>query len=569
MGVVIESGLAEFDEFFAPSSTDMVDGLIAQYRQARQKISEVAAFINAELNSGASVIDYFLEGNRTEDRGRLSLERSAAQLFQEDGAIAALNSAYWSKTLDLTDIYDAMPQKRRDEWNKSLQNPRGIKRSGFVKSGDEWELPPLPEFTEDTVRATLADLLCSRQRFFAERVDGIFRSLSHEHITNSPMGFGKRMIIGYMLSYSSIAYERAGYINDLRCIIAKFMGRDEPKHYASGRALELLRHRWGEWVTYDGGALRIRLYKKGTAHLEVHPDMAWRLNQVLAHLYPAAIPSEFRQKPKRKQKDVPLMQRPLPFAVVELLAGMEQAYRVEKTDSVRDPYRRIHIPRAVAFDRSAEEAGKHALVEAEAVLESIGGVKAKEGWFQFDYDPREVLDDIVASGCIPDQKAHQFYPTPAGLAQRAVELAEIGPDDACLEPSAGTGGLAEFMPKDKTTCIEISELRCAILEAKGYQARCADFLKISALDDPTGKTPWHDFDRIVMNPPFDQGRWQAHLEHAATLLQEGGRIVAILPSGARNRVTLQGFNLQWHGPFDNQFPGASVSVVILAAERKA
>lgn len=559
MGAIIERGLAEFGEFFAPSSADLVDGLIAQYRQARQKITEVAAFVNDELNSGASVLDYFLEGNRTEDRGRMSLERSAAQLFQEEGAIAALNSAYWSKTLGLTDVYDAMPQKRRDEWNKSLQNPRGIKRSGFVKPGDEWETPPLPEFTEDTVRATLADLLNSRQRFFAERVDGIFRNLSHEHVTNSPMGFGKRMIIGYMLSYGSIAYERAGYINDLRCIIAKFMGRDEPKHYASGRALELLRKRWGKWVSFDGGALRIRLYMKGTAHLEVHPDMAWRLNQVLAHLYPAAIPSEFRQKPKRKPKDVPLMQRPLPFAVIELLAGMEQAYRIEKTDSFRDPYRRIHIPCAVAFDLSAKESGKHAIAEAEAVLESIGGTKTTEGWFQFDYDPREVLDDIVASGCIPDQKAHQFYPTPACLAQRAVELAEIGPTDDVLEPSAGTGGLADFMPKGRTTCIEVSELRCAILKAKGYETRCADFLSITNVMA----------DRIVMNPPFDQGRWKAHLEHAATVLRPGGRIVAILPAGARNSASLPGFSIKWHGPLDNQFPGASVSVVILVADRPA
>lgn len=53
------------------------------------------------------------------------------------------------------------------------------------------------------------------------------------------------------------------------------------------------------------------------------------------------------------------------------------------------------------------------------------------------------------------------------------------------------------------------------------------------------------------------------------LLGQDGRLVAILPSGARNSFTLPGFSLQWHGPFDNQFPGASVSVVILVAERQS
>lgn len=70
-----------------------------------------------------------------------------------------------------------------------------------------------------------------------------------------------------------------------------------------------------------------------------------------------------------------------------------------------------------------------------------------------------------------------------------------------------------------------------------------------------------------MNPPFDQGRWQAHLEHAAGLLRDGGRLVAILPESARRADPLPGWRCAWHGPFANAFPGASVSVVILVAER--
>lgn len=84
----------------------------------------------------------------------------------------------------------------------------------------------------------------------------------------------------------------------------------------------------GEWHVVDGGALRIRVYKKGTAHLEVHPDMAWRLNHALAHLYPLAIPAQHRQRPARRAKDFPLMQRLLPFEVLDLIVRsltLEQA----------------------------------------------------------------------------------------------------------------------------------------------------------------------------------------------------------------------------------------------------
>ncbi len=52
-----------------------------------------------------------------------------------------------------------------------------------------------PAFEPSTVRETLTTLLADRGKFFAQRVDGIFRALSRSHVTNSPSGFRKRMIL--------------------------------------------------------------------------------------------------------------------------------------------------------------------------------------------------------------------------------------------------------------------------------------------------------------------------------------------------------------------------------------
>lgn len=534
------------EPFFAPVTTDLFATLIAQHQHLLARIHELGAVVNSELNAG--VVHFFLDGNGTEERGRRSLHVSAAQLFEVDGAVRALNSASWSKALGLTDVYDMMPQKRRDEWNTSIREMT------------------CPAFEEETVRTTLMDLLNMRSQFLAERVDGIFRGLSGEHVTNAPEAFGKRMIVSRVLSEMGYEeYRTCGLINDLRCVVAKFMGRDEPHHSSSGDLVKRLKGRLGEWVSIDGGAMRIRLYKKGTAHMEVHPDMAWRLNQILAHLYPLAIPAQFRQRPKRRAKEVALIQRPLPFAVLELLAGMSPAREMHKaTAATRWEPRWTAIPNTLEFGYGDRD--KHAMAEAELILEAMGGVRVKgeapstAWWYAFEYEPREVRDEIVASGCVPDQKAHQFYPTPKALAERVVELAEIGETHSCLEPSAGTGGLADFMPKDRTLCVEVSSLHCAVLEAKGLNVFEADFLTLDS------RPP---FDRIVMNPPFDQGRWLLHVERAAALLRPGGRLVAILPSGAKTRDPLPGFRKEWHGPFDNQFPGASVSVVVLVAHKEA
>lgn len=559
--------IEDVSEFFAPMASDLVDSMMGEYGATRSRLEHMAAAVSSEACRG--VMHYFIEGNVKEER--YTLPKTVGELFGLEGALAQLNADFWNRALRLTDVIDYMPQKRRDEWFESIRNPAGKKAKKLEKyqleNGQvqqEWEIAPLPEFEEATVRATLSGLLHNRSVFFSERVDGIFRSLSREHVTNCPQGFNKRMILLRALThYGTIDHSTSGVINDLRCVIAKFMGRDEPKYGATDAMITAARRYNGQWMLLDGGALRIRIYNGvGTAHLEVHPDMAWRLNAVLASLYPAAIPAEFREKPKRKKKikDFELFDKPLPFVVVEMLARLEPAKR-KVTSGHRDYY--DSIPRTRKFGYNENKAAQ---AQAEKVLEAIGGVRGKLGesyeFWQFDYEVAEILDHIVCSGCIPDQKSHQFYPTPEAVAADAIELAMVGAEDGMnwLEPSAGLGGLSDLMPKGRTQCVEISELHCKVLEAKGYNVHMADFLKLP-VNGP--------FERIVMNPPFSEGRWQAHIEHASTMLAKDGRLVAILPASAKGKDVLPGFNLEWSKVYSNEFAGTSVSVVIMVATKTA
>ncbi len=566
----VNGELVEGGEFFAPASTDLLDSLLGQYKQLRGDIEMIGALVTTHHAS----VHHFLNGNKG-DRDRS--HKSVAEIFQIPGAVASLNAEFWQKALSMTDVYEYMPNNRREEWNEQIRNPQGVKAPRITeydrrdgKEQKEWSVEPLPDFEEEAVRPTIMALLTSRSQFFSERVDGIFRALSGEHVTNRPEGFGKRMILARVYDeWGSVEYKTAGYIQDLRIVIAKFMGRDEPRWNATDAALKAARRRTGEWLTLDGGALRVRGYLKGTAHLEVHPEMAWRLNCILANLYPLAIPPQFRQKPKRKLKDFVLMGKPLPFAVLGELASMKaeehKPRQYDRFSEVRQPLTTNPFNRR--FDW--KDGDKALRYQVEKVLESIGGVKVMAGPHQnvaiweFDYDPTSALDEIIASGCIPDHQSHQYYPTPDNLAELAESILEIGPEHKCLEPSAGQGGLAKYMPADRTTCVEISKLHCKVLEAKGFSVQQADFIEWA----DTVKYPV--FDRVLMNPPFSEKRWLAHVEAAASLVQKGGRLVAILPSGARNRDILPGWDLSWTQVYDNEFGGTSVSVVILKADRKA
>ena len=526
------------DTFFAPADTDLIDGLLGSYRLMRTKLADISATIRDGENGEA--VEHFLRGNVRSPRMHMP---PVNVVFDMPGALASLNADFWQKALSLTDVYEYMPNERRNEWDQQIREMKA------------------PDFEENAVRATLSELLFSRQRFFSERVDGIFRCLSSSHVTNRPEGFSKRMIIEKMFDqWGHTVDDRAGYVDDLRKVIAMFMGRDVTGLSTTKKIMAIARERAGEWVAVDGGALRVKAFLKGTVHLEIHPDMAWRLNDVLAFLHPAAIPAGYREKPRTKQKTFDLRAELLPFAVLSELAGLEKVRtepaRGRSTESRQPVTTNPFSRRFTGYDPD-----KAAREQAENVLVSLGGVKLTinaYSWFEFDYDPTTAIQDVLLSGALPDVKSHQFYPTPAVLAGMLLDEVAIQPGDRCLEPSAGMGALADLMPKAQTTCVEVSPLRCRVLEAKGHNVIQADFLEWAQVTDQR-------FDVIAMNPPYSEGRAVAHLNAAAALVKDGGRLAAILPAGSDRQNLLPGWDCRWSGVHQGMFTGTGVSVVRLVA----
>lgn len=500
------------DDFFAPVSTDLIDTLIANYRKDLGNIEKTNDFFaSAEYKSAAQwFVDHHNMGH-----------------VDKEAAIANLNAWYWQSALNKTDVLSCMPRKRIDEWNKVIHDKTA------------------PAFEENVVRETIYSLLNQRGKFFAERVDGVFRVLSGDHVTNSPMGFNKRMIINYCLDkFYYVQHSRAGYVQDLMVVICKILGREAPDHGYGYSLIQSLVHSWGEWFEVMGGVFKIKLFMKGTVHIEIHPDIAWQLNKVLAMLYPQAIPAAQRQKPAKKAKDYKMIMQPLPFPVLTLL----REGRIDKN--------------TFSF-RYHGTAGKAVLAMTGDVLKSIGGVERPQG-FVFDYDVSKVIRMILITGCLPEQKSHQFYPTPESVAINAVELAEIDGSHVVGELSAGQGGLADwFPPVAKKVLVEISGLHCEILRQKHPQATvvhgdCVEWAETAGIS----------FDRIVINPPFSEGRAELHVKTAFKMLKKGGRLVAIIPASYKGKTIIEGVEHGYTRIYANEFADTSVSVVILVLNKE-
>lgn len=161
--------------------------------------------------------------------------------------------------------------------------------------------------------------------------------------------------------------------------------------------------------------------------------------------------------------------------------------------------------------------------------------------------------------------APQLFPTPADLAERMVELADIQPGMTVLEPSAGTGNILlaiknRFHGEITLTAVELNMRLASILNTvinAADHVRQGDFLEMNG---DLGK-----FDRIVMNPPFEGAADIDHILHARRMLRPGGQIVAICAGGPRQEERLKPIADLWEplppGTFKES--GTNVNTVLL------
>lgn len=504
---------------------DMIDQLLGQFRQREEAIHAAKVLIDDAQRQG--VMSYFIDGMRLV----YGNDYTPSIPTDANAAVACLRIEFWSRLLNEAKILEFMPAAKRE-------------KARLQFSGIE-----CPAFDESTVRPTLQDLLQQRKTFFAERVDGVFQSLSKDHVTNSPAGFSKKMILAGVFNRDGYAdSSMVAVISDLRGVVGRLTGRGEPQEYGTRQILyRLYKGFIGEKVLIDGGAFTVAVHKVGTVHVEVAPEVAVELNSILAHLYPMAIPSRFRTAPKRPRVGrFDLKVERLSMEVIDMLSAIE----------FRDSFNSMSL-----YSKSQSSISKTVEVLEEIGAEVTFSRDKSMAWVSFDYEPRPVIEQLIFGGVVPEQASYQFYPTKSQISKDAAQRLCIEPGKRYCEPSAGLGDLACHLPMATTTCIELAQVRVKVLEAKGYNTVKADFLEWAERNSD------QRFDGILMNPPFSKGRALAHLLAAASLVAEGGRLVAILPASMTRTQPLEGFLHDWSEAYVDQFEGTSVRVVILTASR--
>lgn len=165
------------------------------------------------------------------------------------------------------------------------------------------------------------------------------------------------------------------------------------------------------------------------------------------------------------------------------------------------------------------------------VLEAAGGKwDRKTKAHLFDGGAAERIEQILLTGSIDIPKDDfEFFPTPADVAARVIDLADVAANLRVLEPSAGRGDLiVSLRSLVFIDCIEKMPANAEHLRGlRGLDSVIeADFLTVE---------PTPVYDRVLMNPPFGKQADIKHVLHALRFLKPDGLLVSVMAASVTFR----------------------------------
>lgn len=210
-------------------------------------------------------------------------------------------------------------------------------------------------------------------------------------------------------------------------------------------------------------------------------------------------------------------------------------------------------------------------VRVAKAIEAAGGKwNRKEKCHVFPHDVRKCMAiDETTVEIVNKQQTYQAFYTPTAIANEVARLAELDPIHRVLEPSVGTGQLARAAVRhgvfwSSIVGVDINSTLWPELEINGFrQLICADFLKC--------KPGTNLFDRVLMNPPFSMGDDIKHVRHAMSFLKPGGRLVAIVGAGPKQRDAFEKghfpYKAEWidnpSGAFSESGTDVNTAIIII------
>ena len=231
------------------------------------------------------------------------------------------------------------------------------------------------------------------------------------------------------------------------------------------------------------------------------------------------------------------------------------------------------LAKAITTDNSLELVGeldRATYVKVDKVIKAMGGKwNKKNKKHLFSVHVPDAIESMMNTGEVLVPQDFGYYPTPKVIVDKMLTIANIQSLDVCLEPSFGKGAI--LLPMRNLS----SQVYGVELLEQNY----------NSIDDKTGlfNSDFYDFrffmefDKIVMNPPFEKKQDVKHILRAYSLLKNGGKLVSIASSSVKYRndsITVELRNLIATNGYLEDLPeksfkeaGTNVNTVLIVLEK--
>ncbi len=174
-------------------------------------------------------------------------------------------------------------------------------------------------------------------------------------------------------------------------------------------------------------------------------------------------------------------------------------------------------------------------VAVDKVLKACGGKWTKSVKAHvFGEDAEPIIDAVILAGEVRTARDDGYFPTPVSVAADLVRWIGVGSDSNVLEPSAGDGRIVREILKlgACVTAVELDVARHALLGRISLEPGAFPRFTLAPAGDFDAFENPYLFTHVAMNPPFLKGAVHLnHVERAFSMLEPGGVLGTILPSG--------------------------------------
>lgn len=246
---------------------------------------------------------------------------------------------------------------------------------------------------------------------------------------------------------------------------------------------------------------------------------------------------------------------------------------LEKLKGIKDPIAREKIQNRIRSKK----------VYLDAVIKAKNANNIKDVAFEFqsellqqiknDYDKNKgILPSYIKDFAIRElitlaySTAFEFYPTPPSVIDLMLQKANIHDNQLILEPSAGKGDIIDkVVAYNQTVNVDFCEFNrynSEILELKCYNKIGTDFLLVD-----TEKSV--KYDRILMNPPFEDRADIEHIRRAFSLLKDDGILVSVITAKSISNSTPETSKMRKDAELWGEIVELDEDIMKTEAERKA